>query len=171
MPRPGPRARVVAPFRCAPLRAESRGPSLGGAGPPALGVRRRLLPPTASASLQLPPPGQRVARIAVARSRRRFGCARKANPRTLAPADHTARATIKGKSHKRQAQPAAPASSHTHQGQALVRRCPSLDARAIRQQFRGLGQKQKQQQPQRQKRRAALRASLLFLNRPTLVLS
>ena len=47
LPRPGPRARVVAPFRCAPgprgqvhvrrvgfapLRAESRGPFLGGAG-------------------------------------------------------------------------------------------------------------------------------------------
>ena len=122
MPRPGPRARVVAPFRCAPLRPESRGPSLGGAGPQALVVRRTLLPPTASASLQIPPPGQRVARIAVARSRRRFGCARKANPRTLSPAEHKARATIKSKSDKRQAQPEALASSHAHQGQALARR-------------------------------------------------
>jgi hypothetical protein len=158
MPRPGPRARVVAPFRCAPLRAGIRGPSLGGAGPPALGVRRKLLPPTGSQA-HLPPPGQRVARIAVARSRRRFGCARKANPRTLAPAEHDARATIKSKSHKRQAQPAAPESSHTHQGQALARRCPSLDARAIPPTIPGLGQKQKQQP----KQKAALRAAPLFL--------
>jgi hypothetical protein len=68
--------------------------------PPSLrssGIRFAALTPAAR-------PPRRSHRTA--RSRRRIGSARKANPRPLAPAELQARTTTKSKSHKRQAQPA-----------------------------------------------------------------
>ena len=107
--------------------------------PPALGVRRcKLLPPTASAALHSAArPARRSHRCGSLAPSLRVA-REKQTPRTLAPAEHKARATIKSKSYKRQAQPAAPASSHTHQGQAQA----SVGVRALTrvrslQQFRG----------------------------------
>jgi hypothetical protein len=152
MPRPGRAARVVPRLR---RGAGIARPSLGGAGPPALG--RRRCAPLAYGFRCAPAPAARPARRSHrrARSRRRFGCAQRQTPRTLAPAEHKARATIKSKSYKKQAQPKR---SHrrTRIKAKRKRRSPSLDARAIPPTIPGLGQKQKQQQKQKQGR--ALRA-------------
>ena len=144
------------PLRSTPRRIARAVPRRQGR--PALGRRRcRSSAYGLRCPLRLPLPRPCVARIAVARSRRRFGCARKANPRTLAPAEHKAHATIKSQSDKRQAQPAAPESSHTHQGQALARRCPRLLGVRVRSLYSGgwaESQNQQQPQPQESTRRA-----------------